>query len=166
MAEIYPQASIAFVTCAFEATLVEEAFLAAQDWDHAGVTFDPSAPLCSLFPPARPGEPWSGLQGIFDDPDSPTFGAKIIIGEVDGHPRLRCVRIYSLVNFQVGPIAELIRVCCQSSLLARPIGFDYALSCSGPLPGMFGGGWCVIWPDRVDRGSTAHALASAIRPDG
>lgn len=166
MVEFYTQASVAFTACAFEATLLEEAFLAAQDWDHEGVTFNPSARRSALFPPARPGEPWSGLQAIFHDPDAPTFGAKIAVEAVEDNSRLRRVALYSLTNFEVGAIAELIRVCCRASLMARPIGFEFALTCSKPRVGEIGGGWCVIRASRVETGSTREALAAALAGDG
>lgn len=166
MADFYVQASVGFTCCAFEATLLEEAFLAAQDWDHEGVTFNPSAKLAALFPAIRPGEPWSGLQEIFSDPDFPTFGAKIQVEEIADTPRLRSVAIYSLENFEPGAIAELIRICCRASLLTRPIGFEYAWSCSKPRVGEFGGGWYVIRADGLESGSTTTALAAALGPDG
>lgn len=162
MADCYTQASVAFTTCAYETALLEEAFLAAQDWDGDGVTFAPSVRFLGLFPPTRPDEAWSGLQAIFDDPDYPTFGAKIEVEVVADNPRLRRVMIYSLTNFEVGAICTLIRTCCAASLMVRPIGFEYAMTCSKALPGQFGGGWCVITADAVETGCTSDALAAAL----
>lgn len=162
MADCYTQASVVFTTCAFEAALLEEAFLAARDWDDDGVSFAPSPRFLDLFPPTRPDAPWSGLQAIFDDPDYPTFGAKIEVEEIADSPRLRRVTIYSLTNFQVGAICSLIRICCAASLIIRPIGFEYAMTCSKALPGQFGGGWCVIAADTIETGCTSDALAAAL----
>lgn len=166
MPDYYTQACISFTCCAFEAALLEEAFLAAHDWDGNGVTFNPSRRFAALFPPVRPAEPWSGLQGLFDDPDVPTFGAKIAIEEILETPRLRRVRIFSTRNFEVGAISKLIRACCGASLLVRPIGFEYALSCDKPVDDAFGGGWCIIRSDRIEHGSTREALGAALAPDG
>ena len=162
MADAYVQASVAFTVHACEAALLEEAFVAARDWDDDGVTFAPSAAFAAHFPPAVPGEAWSGLQTIFSDPDFPTFGAKITIEALPGDPRQRKVIIYGLHNFDVDAVAELIRRCCSASLLSGPIGFDYALSCSKPVPGQFGGGWMVIHHDRIESGNTSDALAAAL----
>jgi len=105
------------------------------------------------------------LLEIFDDSDFPDFGAEIeIAGAAD------CiVAIYGTTDFQPGPIAELIRRCCQDSLQTAPVGFDWSYGCSRPRRDSFGGGWCAIFADHVEFASTQEELArrlvrSAVTP--
>jgi hypothetical protein len=84
--------------------------------------------------PTDLANPFNGLLAIFDDPAFPNFGAEI---QIEGGADC-VVSIYGTTDFQPGPIAELIRHCCQESLKARPIGFDWSYGCSRPRRDSFG----------------------------
>ncbi|MFD2429607.1 hypothetical protein ACFSUK_18660 [Sphingobium scionense] len=136
MAEHHVQGSFAFTCTAAESALIEEAWQHAADLLGNFTPGEPSAEFLAAFMPTDLGNPFNGLLGLFDDPAFPDFGAEIEIeGSVD------CVvSIYGTTDFQPGPIAELIRHCCQESLKVKPVGFDWSYSCSRPLRDSFGEG--------------------------
>jgi hypothetical protein len=59
-------------------------------------------------------------------------------------------------------IARLIQRCCQESLGQAPIGFEWAVTCSRQRIGEFGGGWCAIFPDRIEIETTTQLLSLAL----
>src|SRR5690606_21864015 len=65
-------------------------------------------------------------------------------------------------SFQPDPIATVIHRCCAESLCRGAIGFEWSESCSKPREGEFGGGWCAIFPDRIEMHSTREALSAAL----
>lgn len=128
MADHHVQGSFAFTCTAAESALIEEGWQHAADLLGDFTPGEPSAEFLAAFMPTDLGNPFNGLLAIFDDPAFPDFGAEIQIeGDAD------CViSIYGTADFPPGPIAELIRHCCQESLTARPIGFDWSYGCSRP----------------------------------
>ncbi|WP_313231176.1 hypothetical protein [Sphingobium yanoikuyae] len=155
MADHHVQGSFAFTCAAAERALIEEAWQRAADLLGDFTPGEPSAAFLAAFMPTDLANPFNGLLAIFDDPAFPDFGAEIQIeGDAD------CVvSIYGTTDFQPGPIAALIRHCCQESLTARPIGFDWSYACSRPRRDSFGGGWCAIFADHVEFGTTQEQLA-------
>jgi len=165
MADHYVQASFAFTCTARESALIEEAWQHASDLLGDFAPGEPSAEFLAAFMPTDLANPFNGLLEIFDDPDFPHFGAEIeIAGAAES-----IVAFYGTTYFQPGPIAELIRRCCQESLKIAPVGFDWSYGCSRPRRDSFGGGWCTIFADHVEFASTQEELArrlgrSAVTP--
>ena len=162
MADHFIQGSFAFTCSIAEAALIEEAWQLAADlmWD-----FDPapiSDELLAVFPPSLADKPLSGFTAIFDDANLPDFGADIQVENLIEDPKTCSVSIYSDTDFQPWPIAGLIQRCCQPTLAIAPIGFDWSLTCSKPRIEGFGGGWCAIFPDRIEIESTRQALSKAL----
>ncbi|QNG43557.1 hypothetical protein [Sphingobium yanoikuyae] len=155
MADHHVQGSFAFTCTARESALIEEAWQHAADLLGDFSPSEPSAEFLAAFMPDELGNPFNGLLAIFDDPAFPAFGAELeITGGAD------CVvSIYGTTDFQPGPIAELIRHCCQESLTVRPMGFDWSYSCSRPYRDSFGGGWCAIFADHVEFATTQEELS-------
>lgn len=162
MADIYIQGSFAFICHVEEAETLGQAWYAVMSLRDDVEPDTPSAALTTLFPPLDEGDPWSGLLTIFDNPDFPDFGADLQI-DVDRDNRdMRIVVICGMTDFQPAPIAKLIQRCCAQSLAQAPIGFEWAEVCSRPRVGHFRGGWCAIFPDRLEFESTLHALSAAL----
>jgi len=165
MADIYIQGSFAF-TCH-----ADEAELLVQAWDTVMAMRDEVLPdplcaaLIALFPPHVLDDPWSGLLTIFDNPDFPDFGADLQIDVDPDHRDMRIVVICGMTDFQPAPIATLIQRCCALTLAQAPIGFEWAEVCSRPRVGHFSGGWCAIFPDRLEFESTHQALSAALSGD-
>lgn len=162
MADSYTQAIFAFSCSNAEMALLEEAFLAADSLARDYDPDPPSSELLAIFSPDG-NDIWSGLRGIFTDPDHPGHGAGIeggnTLADLD-----RChVANYEMTDFEPGAVAALIQRCCRATLAEAPFGFEYSWRCSKPRIGEFGGGWCVVHPDRIDSGATSDALASALR---
>ncbi|MDR7156782.1 hypothetical protein J2W40_003627 [Sphingobium xenophagum] len=155
MADHCVQGSFAFTCTARESALIEEAWQHASDLLADLAPGEPSAEFLAAFMPNDLANPFNGLLEIFDDPDFPDFGAEI---EIAGAAE-RTVAIYGTTDFQPGPIAELIRRCCQESLKVAPIGFVWSYGCSRPRRDSFGGGWCAIFADHVEFASTQEELA-------
>jgi hypothetical protein len=155
MADHHVQGSFAFTCTAAESALIEEAWQHAADLLGNFTPGEPSAAFLAAFMPMDLANPFNGLLAIFDDPAFPDFGAEI---QIEGDAEY-VVSIYGTTDFQPGPIAELIRHCCQESLKARPIGFDWSYACSRPRRDSFGGGWCAIFADHVEFETTQEQLA-------
>ncbi|HUD90522.1 hypothetical protein [Sphingobium sp.] len=167
MADHYVQGSFAFTCTAQESALIEEAWQHAADLLGDFAPGEPSAEFLAAFMPTDLANPFNGLLEIFDDPAFPDFGAEI---EIAGGAECT-VSIHGTSDFQPGPIAELIRYCCQESLKTAPIGFDWSYSCTRPRRDSFGGGWCAIFADHVEFATTQEELArrlgrSAATPPG
>lgn len=162
MADTWIQASFAFTCSNAEMALLEEAVLAAA---HLADDFEPDPPsseFLAIFPPVD-DDVWSGFRNLFTDPDFPSFGAEIEGGNSIDRPDTSTVTLFGTTDFDPNAVARLIQRCCRESLEAEPIAFEYCWSCSKPCVGEFGGGWCVIHPERLDSGTTGEALAAALR---
>ncbi|MDF0543995.1 hypothetical protein PX699_16710 [Sphingobium sp. H39-3-25] len=142
--------------------LLNEAFQFVFDRTLKLAAGTPSASLLAIFPPTEPEDPWSGFRSQFPDPDFPHLGADIRADRHDDAPDRYTIYIYGMTHFQPEPIANLIQGCCQASLKEAPIGFEWTETCSRPRPGEFGGGWCAIFPDRVEFETTREALTAAL----
>lgn len=162
MANNHVAASFLFTCSNAEMALLEEAFEASYDLNADFDGAEPSAEFLEIFPPTDADDPWSGFRAMFSDPDFPTFGAEISGGNSLDSPTLCEVFIFGETEFQPEPIANLIHRCCQTTLKQAPIGFEWAETCSKPRPGEFGGGWCAIFPDRVEIETTHEAVAKAL----
>jgi hypothetical protein len=158
MADCYVQGSFAFICTAAESALIEEAWQHAADLRGDFAPGEPSAEFLIAFPPTDLANPFNGLLAIFDDPAFPDFGAEL---EISG-PDLCQVSIHGLTDFQPAAIAELIRRCCPATLAEAPIGFDWSYSCTRPYRDSFGGGYCTVFPDRVQFGTTREALTRSL----
>lgn len=165
MADIYIQGSFAFTCHAVEAETLAQAWYASIALRDEIEPDTPSAALITLFPPHKPDDPWSGLLSIFDDPDFPDFGADLQIDVDPDNPDMGIIVVCGMMDFQPAPVATLIQRCCTQSLAQAPIGFEWAEVCSKPRVGHFSGGWCAIFPDRLEFESTHHALSAALSGD-
>lgn len=162
MADTHIQASFGFTCSNREMALLEEAFLAAGDLS-ADLDPDPPSPeFLAVFPPTD-DDVWSGFRALFTDPDCPGLGAEIAGGNTLEHPGRSDACIFGTTDFDPNAVAALIQRCCRESLELAPVGFEYVWTCSKPRPGEFGGGWCVIHPDRIDSGTAGEAMAAALR---
>jgi hypothetical protein len=166
MADMYVQASLAFRCAQNEWALIDEANRASASLMRAHDCKGPSTAFLRAFPPSKAHDLWSGYRDIFADGDYPDLGADIIgrplldaVGKWDGGWE---IAIMGMAGFQPDAIAQLIYVCCKASLAAEPVGFEWAFSCSKPRLGEFGGGWCAIFPDRIEMKSTSQALEAAL----
>lgn len=162
MAETYFSASFAFSCTHAEMALMEEAFGVSEDLNCEMEPPAPSPAFLNAFPPTEGGDQWSGFLALFDDPNFPMLGADLGGGKSSYEPTVSTALISGTTDFQPWAIAELIRRCCQASLALAPIGFEWAVTCSGARPGAFGGGRCAIFADRVDIQSTCEALMHAL----
>jgi hypothetical protein len=165
MADIYIQGSFAFTCHADGAELLVQACDTAMALRDEVEPDTLCAALIALFPPHKPDDPWSGLLSIFDDPDFPDFGADLQIDVDPDNQDTRIVVFCGKSDFQPAPIAALIQRCCARTLAQAPIGFEWAEVCSRPRVGHFSGGWCAIFPDRLEFESTHHALTAALGGD-
>lgn len=160
MADCFVQGSFAITCTHCEMALLGEAFEASYAFEAGTSPDDPSPALLAAFPPIEAEDPWSGFLAIFPDPDFPSFGV-----DFDGlldQQGVQTVFFYSMTDFQPDALARLIRHCCQETLRQAPIGFEWACSCSQPRIGLFSGGACAIFPDRVMFGTTAQMLAGML----
>lgn len=158
MTDHFVQASFAFTCTAAEAALIEEAWSHAADLMGDFPPGEPSAEFLAAFPPTELGNPFTGLTAIFFDPAFPDFGAEL---SVEGAATCN-VSIHSLTDFQPDPVAELIRRCCPQSLAQAPVGFDWNYSCSKARRDCFGGGWCIVFADKVVQGTTRQAIIDIV----
>ncbi|CAM5611850.1 hypothetical protein ACFSUK_04500 [Sphingobium scionense] len=165
MADHFIQGSFAFTCSIAEAALIEEAWqLAADlmgDFEPAPVSDD----LLAVFPPTIGDKPLSGFIAIFDDANFPDFGAEIRVENSIEDPKTCTVAIFGATDFQPWPIAGLIQRCCQLSLTVAPVGFDWSFTCTKPYLDSFGGGWCAVFPDRIEIEFTREALSKALNGD-
>lgn len=159
MADTYISACFAFPCQLEEWEHLREGFLLAMDLS-AGLEPDPpSAEFTALFPPDG-DDKWSGFLDLFDDPDFTDFGADL----AGGPDRDGCVALISAErDFQPDPVARLIQRCCQSTLAAAPVGFEWSVTCSRQRVGEFGGGWCVVFPDRIEFERTGEGIRKALQ---
>lgn len=162
MADYYVQASLAFDCSPDEAALILETARAATAMSHGDPPAAPIAALLDAFRPTDPGEPWSGLRAAFPDPDWPSAGADIDAeARHDDPPRWR-VWIASMDGFEPETVAMLIQRCCRAALAQGPIGFTWAATCSKPRVDEFGGGWCAVFPDRIEFETSHQRLSEAL----
>ena len=162
MVDMYVQASLVFRCTTQERALIDEASRASANLMRAHDITGPSAALLRVFSPSDAHDPWSGYRDIFADGDYPDLGAEVV-----GRPLLDAtgtwdVSIMGMAGFQLDAVAQLIYACCKASLAIEPVGFEWAFSCSKPRLGAFGGGWCAIFPDRIEMESTSQALDAAL----
>lgn len=162
MADSYVQGSFAFTCSNAEMALIEEAFQASCDLEADIELSAPSAEFLEAFPPVTRNDPWSGFLTIFPDPDFPNLGVEFEGRNSLERPEISTVMFYSITDFQPDALAGLIQHCCQATLRLAPITFEWACSCSKPKIGEFGGGWCLIFPDRIDFGSTSEAIRNSL----
>lgn len=162
MADSYTQASFSFNCSNAEMALLEEAFLVADSLA-CGYDPDPPSPEFLAIFPSDGNDFWSGLRRIFSDPDHPCLGAEIEGGNTLANPDRCQIFTHGMTDFEPNAVASLIQRCCRATLEETPIGFEYCWNCSKPRIGEFGGGWCVVHPDRIDSGTTSEALAAALR---
>lgn len=162
MADSYVQGSFAFTCTKAEAALIEEC------WQHASALVldldpeEPSADFLTIFPPKEGGDHFSGFLEIFHDANFPDFGADLSVESEPDDAQQSALVIYSLTDFQPDPIANLIFRCCQEILKQSPIGFDWSYSCDRPRIDHFGGGFCAIFPDRIEFQTTNRQLKRAV----
>ncbi len=162
MADTYVQGCFAFACSPAEMALLEEAFQASYDLgeDYNPDTVDPSPEFLALFPAAE-DDRWAGFRDIFSDHDFPTFGATLT-GSNLADPSVVVAVITSEIALEPEPLAKLIQRCCSASLQDGPIGFEWSVACSRMRVGEFGGGWCAIFPDRIEIETTGEALSAAL----
>lgn len=162
MADYFISGSFAFHCTQLERALLEEVFAAASDLMDDCDPGEPTLALGAILPPTDPADCWSGLRDLFSDPRFPAFGADIAGASDADAPGMSTVCIHGSFDFQAEPIANLIVRCCRTTLQARPIGFQWAETCSKPRIDEFGGGWCAIFADGVQIQSTSEALSAAL----
>ena len=162
MADIYIQGSFAFRCTVAEAALMAEAVSAGHDLDAEIDPDPPSMDLRAVFPPIDPADLWSGFREAFADPDFPTIGADFMADTDPEDAALRIICFASMADFDPGNIAMLIRRCCAETLNQAPIGFEWAVTCSRPRVGEFGGGWCAGFADRIEMQATGAAPSRAL----
>jgi hypothetical protein len=104
----------------------------------------------------------SGFKSIFEDANFPNFGADLKVEKSAENPETCTVIIYSKTDFQPWSIAGLIQKCCQASLTRASIGFEWCFTCTKARIDCFGGGWCAIFPDRIEIETTREALSKAL----
>jgi hypothetical protein len=162
MADIWIQGSFVFSCTAGECALIEEAANAGYALANDDEPDPPSAALLAAFPPQDVNSPWSGFREAFNDPDFPTIGADFIAERCPDDPLSRIVYFASMDDFNAAAIATVMQRCCAETLAKEPIGFEWAVTCSKPRAGEFGGGWCAIFADRIEIETTSEALARAL----
>lgn len=163
VADHFVQGAFAFTCSIDEAALIEEAWQLAADL-MGKYAFDPvSAQLLAAFPPAVGRDQMSGFTAIFDDINYPDFGADLTVKNSIEDPGICTVSISGTTDFQPWPIAGLIQRCCRMSLEKAPVGFDWSFTCNRARPDSFGGGWCAVFPDRIEMESTREALSIALK---
>lgn len=114
------------------------------------------ADFAAVFP-AGAEDPFEGFLALFDDPDYPSLGCDIDIGEADAAGQ---VPVYLAGDqFDVGVAAELLFRVCRSAL---PFGFEYALDCDRLRAGEFGGGYVLVTEERVHFNATNAMLDQAL----
>lgn len=161
MADIWIQGSFAFRCTAAECALIEEAANAGYALTNGDQPEPPSAALLAAFPPDDRADAWSGFRHAFVDPDFPVIGADFVGQPYPDDPHARIVCFASLADFDPENVAMLIQRCCVETLAKEPIGFEWAVTCSRPRVGEFGGGWCAIFADRIEIETTGEALSQA-----
>jgi hypothetical protein len=162
MADTFIQGSFAFRCLPADCALLDETITALNAITKGDEPEPPGKRAAALFPPSRCEEPWSGLVDLMPDPDRPGINADFdwVIDPDD--PHVATVYLSSMTDFEPGSIAELIHLCCQESLTLGPVGFEWAVTCSRPRIDEFGGGWCVIFADRIEFNRTGEALTRAM----
>lgn len=162
MADTWLQGSFAFRCTPAERALIEEAVNAGHDLC-ADVDGEPPGPeLLAAFPPTDPADPWSGFRNVFANPDFPTVGADFASERSADDPSICIASFASMDDFDPYAVATVIQRCCPETLARGPIGFEWAMVCSKPRIGEFGGGWCAIFADRIELESTGEALGRAL----
>lgn len=158
MADTFVSACFSFPCTTTEWEHLRAAFLLALD---LGAELEPelaSTDFMALLP-SHGDDRWSAFRALFDDPHVPDFGADLAGGPQGG----QCHALISAErDFQPEPTARLIQRCCQETLRSTPIGFEWSVTCSRQRVGEFGGGWCVIFSDRIELGTTHEAIQRAI----
>lgn len=162
MSDHFTQGAFAFTSSIGEAALIEEAWQIAAELNDECEPDEVSTAFLSIFPPTEDDDRFSGFTAIFDDANFPDFGAGIRVENSIEDPKTCTVTISSTTDFQPWPIAGLIQRCCQPSLAVAPVGFDWSFACTRPHVGSFGGGWCAIFPDRIEIETTREALSRAL----
>lgn len=163
MSETYVQGSFAFTCSHAEMALIEEAILAGDALMEGCEPADPSPEFLTAFPPVATSDRWSGFRAIFSDPLHPSFGVELEGGNSMDDPGVNIVWIYGKADFQPDPIAALIHRCCRDALAKGAIGFEWACSGSSARLDVFGGGWCAIFANRIEFGTTSEALSHAVK---
>lgn len=162
MADSFVQAAFAFTCSIDEAALIEEAWQLSADLMGGFEPGSVSPEFLAFFPANGEGDALSGFTAIFSDALFPDFGADLRVENSVEKPKTCTVSIYGTTDFQPDPIAALIHRCCKASLADCPIGFDWSYSCTKPFRDSFGGGWCAIFPDRIEIETTHEALSRAL----
>lgn len=165
MANTFLSASFVIRCTNAEMALLEEAFLACANLDAEFEPDDPSPEFLASFPPTDGGDHWSGLLSLFDEPHFPSLGAALSGGNSLEDPAHCTAVISGTTDFQPWSVAQIIQRCCRATLALEPLGFEWAVTCSRPRPGEFGGGYCAIFADRVVLQSTGESLSQALATD-
>src|SRR3546814_14026448 len=118
---------------------------------------DWSSDVCSSDLQAG-GPPWGGFVTLFPDPEFPHFGAVLASEAVADDPSCAEIVISGAEAFELEAIAAVVQRCCAETLAKKPIGFEWADSCSRARPDAFGGGWCAIFADRLEFETNGQAL--------
>lgn len=160
MADSYAQTCFAFQCTEAEWSLLQEAFLLSLDLCSELEPEPRSIAFMTLFP-SDGDDRWSGFRDLFDDRDFPDFGSDLAGGSTADGSGWEAI-ISAETSFEPQAVAKLIQRCCQQTLAAQPIGFEWAVTCSRQRVGEFGGGWGAIFPDRIEIESTWTALSAAL----
>ena len=162
MADTFISASFVIRCTNAEMALLEEAFLACANLDAEFEPDDPSPEFLLCFPPTEKGDHWSGLLALFEDPLFPSLGAELSGRNSLEDPAHCAALISGTTDFPPCSVAQIIQRCCQATLSLEPLGFEWAVTCSRPRPGEFGGGFCAIFADQLEIQSTGKALSRAL----
>lgn len=165
MADNWSQASFAFQCTAAECALIEEAMAAGFALAGCDDPDPPSAALLAGFPPVGADDVWSGYREAFDDPDFPGARADFVADICRDDPLARIACFSSMDDFDAYGIAVTVQRCCGETLAKGPVGFEWAMICSKPRVGEFGGGWCAIFADRIEIETTGEPLSRALAGD-
>jgi hypothetical protein len=167
MADTWIQGSFVFRCTDLELALIEEAFEASYQLTDADIaTPPPSANFAAHFRPTDQDDPWSGFRAVFSDPGFVTFGAALSTQAATSEDTmLSTLWLHGITDFQPEPIARLIHRVCQRTLANAPIAFEWCATCFRPDVGEFGGGWRVIFPDRIAMESSGEAVRRVLAGD-
>ncbi len=163
MVDVWVQTCFAFSCSPAEMALLEEVFQASYDLgEHCMLAARRPSPAMQALFPGTDNDCWAGFRDIFPDRDFPSFGA-ILTGSNLADPQVVTAIVTSEMAFEPEAVARVIQRCCPATLREAPIGFEWSVTASRMRVGEFGGGWCAIFPDRIEIMSTGDALADALR---
>ena len=163
MSNSYVKAAFALVMSSTDADVVTAALTAADlldggedDGDLRQAFHDLGPAFAAAFPPkGRSG--FDTFLELFDDPDFPSFGCRVDIGE--GNEDGTCEVVFSGEEFGAEQVAGLIFTACKSAL---PCAFAWSYDCDRLRVGKFGGGCVVITNAGIDYHTTTGIIDRAL----